>query len=163
MQLSVVNHALIISSVNVEEVDRQIAIRIIIIESKQTTTNIMARVFYLFTRYAFGMIFFFLSSGYAHAQTTPPTNTTDTNLLSKFYYHKSGNRFHVTPKVNLDLHERLPAGTYTVNVDELSSEYYLETINDFQLKGKIYGTNANYYWALFLLFDYHKLEQLTTI
>ena len=162
--MSVVNHALIISSVNVEEVDRQIAIRIIIIESKQTTTNIMARVFYLFTRYAFGMIFFFfLSSGYAHAQTTPTTNTTDTNLLSKFYYHKSGNRFHVTPKVNLDLHERLPAGTYNLNYDELRSEYYLETINDFQLKGKIYGTNTKLFRALFLLFDYHKLEQLTTI
>ena len=43
---------------------------------------------------------------------------------------------------DLDLHERLPAGTYNLNYDELRSEYYLETINDFQLKGKIYGTNT---------------------
>lgn len=58
---------------------------------------------------------------------------------NKFYFHKNGNQFRVTPKVNLDLHETLPAGTYNVNYDECSSQYYLETINDFQLKGKIYG------------------------
>merc|ERR1712013_107552 len=58
---------------------------------------------------------------------------------SKFYFHKSGNQFRVTPKVSLDLHEVLPVGTYSVNYDDCSSQYYLETINDFQLKGKIYG------------------------
>ena len=58
---------------------------------------------------------------------------------SKFYFHKSGNQFRVTPKVNLDLHEILPVGTYAVNYDKCSSQYYLETINDFQLKGKVYG------------------------
>eukprot|EP00579_Thalassiosira_antarctica_P017092 CAMPEP_0201946486 /NCGR_PEP_ID=MMETSP0903-20130614/54441_1 /ASSEMBLY_ACC=CAM_ASM_000552 /TAXON_ID=420261 /ORGANISM="Thalassiosira antarctica, Strain CCMP982" /LENGTH=297 /DNA_ID=CAMNT_0048489587 /DNA_START=185 /DNA_END=1075 /DNA_ORIENTATION=+ len=58
---------------------------------------------------------------------------------SKFYFHKSGNQFRITPKVNLDLHETLPVGTYSINYDECKSQYYLETINDFQLKGKIYG------------------------
>ena len=58
---------------------------------------------------------------------------------SKFYFLKSGNQFRVTPKTNLDLHETLPVGTYCVNYEECSSTYYLETINDFQLKGKIYG------------------------
>jgi len=58
---------------------------------------------------------------------------------SKVYFHKSGNQFRVKPKVSLNLHERLPVGTYSVNFDECSSQYYLETIDDFQLKGKIYG------------------------
>mmetsp|Transcript_10799 Transcript_10799/g.17440 ORF Transcript_10799/g.17440 Transcript_10799/m.17440 type:complete len:398 (+) Transcript_10799:120-1313(+) len=58
---------------------------------------------------------------------------------AKFYFHKNGNQFRVTPKVNLDLHEVLPVGTYNVNYDERSSQFYLESINDFQLKGKIYG------------------------
>lgn len=58
---------------------------------------------------------------------------------SKVYFHKSGNEFRITPKVNLDLHDTLPVGTYNVNFDECRSEYYLETINDFELKGKMYG------------------------
>lgn len=78
---------------------------------------------------------------------------------SKSYYHKSGNAFRVTPKVNLDLHERLPVGTYNVNYDQIGSEYFLETINDFQLKGKIYGKPTFVSKLLtvhsFLLFNYH--------
>jgi len=65
-------------------------------------------------------------------------NMEDSNT-SKFYFSKSGNQFRVTPKVNLDLHERLPVGTYNINYDDHSAQYYLETINSFELKGKIYG------------------------
>jgi len=72
-------------------------------------------------------------------QVVSATNTTDMEDNSKFYFHKSGNQFRITPKVNLDLHETLPVGTYSINYDECKSQYYLETINDFQLKGKIYG------------------------
>lgn len=57
----------------------------------------------------------------------------------KIYFHKSGNQFRITPKVELDLREKLPAGTYNINFDDQRNEYYLETILDFELKGKIYG------------------------
>mmetsp|Transcript_42580 Transcript_42580/g.72634 ORF Transcript_42580/g.72634 Transcript_42580/m.72634 type:complete len:417 (-) Transcript_42580:86-1336(-) len=58
---------------------------------------------------------------------------------NKFCFSKCGNKYRVTPKVTLDLHERLPVGTYNVNYDEERRQYYLETINSFELKGKIYG------------------------
>eukprot|EP00956_Cyclotella_meneghiniana_P029614 scaffold72384_cov42-Cyclotella_meneghiniana.AAC.2 len=61
---------------------------------------------------------------------------------SKYCFHKDGNKFHVTPKVNLDLHDKLPPGTYTVNYDSCRSEYFLEIIDDFALNGKIYGDVA---------------------
>jgi len=61
---------------------------------------------------------------------------------SKYCFHKNGNKFHVTPKVNLDLHDKLPPGTYTVNYDSCRSEYFLEIIDDFALNGKIYGDVA---------------------
>ena len=71
---------------------------------------------------------------------SPPPNTTNMDVEeSKIYFHKSGNSYRITPKVSLDLHEELPVGTYTVKFDDMRSEYYLETINDFELKGKIYG------------------------
>lgn len=60
----------------------------------------------------------------------------------KLYFHRSGNQFRVSPKVNLDLHKRLPVGTFSVNYDDERSEYYLETINDFQMEGKIYGNTV---------------------
>lgn len=63
-------------------------------------------------------------------------------MEGKYYYRKSGSQFRITPKENLDLHEKLPAGTYSVGFDECTSQYFLETINDFELKGKIYGDVA---------------------
>jgi len=59
--------------------------------------------------------------------------------MSKFFFNKVGNQFFITPKVKLDLHESLPIGTYCINYHPCRKEYFLETIDDFQLKGKIYG------------------------
>ena len=58
---------------------------------------------------------------------------------SKTYYQKCGSRFHITPKVNLHLRDRLPVGTYTVGFDQCKGEYFLEAIDDFEVKGKLYG------------------------
>ena len=63
-------------------------------------------------------------------------------MKSKLYYRKGGNQFRITPRVHLELYEKLPPGTYNVNYDRCQSQYYLETMDDFQLKGKIYGDIA---------------------
>jgi hypothetical protein len=43
------------------------------------------------------------------------------------------------PKSNLDVHDKLPPGTYSVNYSNCRSAYFLEIIDDFVLNGKIYG------------------------
>lgn len=55
------------------------------------------------------------------------------------YFLKSGNRFNVTTKESMDLHESLPVGNYTVKFDKMSGTHYLESIDSFEIKGKIYG------------------------
>ena len=39
----------------------------------------------------------------------------------------------------MDLHEQLPAGNYVIKLNEMSGQLYLETIDSFEIKGKIYG------------------------
>ncbi len=55
------------------------------------------------------------------------------------YFLKSGNRFNVSTKEAMDLHEALPAGNYTVKFDKMADAFYLEAIENFEIKGKIYG------------------------
>ncbi len=55
------------------------------------------------------------------------------------YFLKSGNTFKVSNKQAMDLHEKLPVGTYTVGFDKMSGQFYLEQIESFELSGKIYG------------------------
>jgi hypothetical protein len=55
------------------------------------------------------------------------------------YFLKSGNRFNVTTKESMDLHEALPAGNYTVKFDKMANAFYLESIDSFEIRGKIYG------------------------
>ena len=52
---------------------------------------------------------------------------------------KSGTRFNVSTKEAMDLHEKLPAGNYTVKFDKMAGCFYLEAIDSFELKGKVYG------------------------
>lgn len=54
-------------------------------------------------------------------------------------FMRNGSRFMVTTEEAMDLHEMLPAGTYTVKFDQMSGQYFLETITDFEVTGKIYG------------------------
>jgi hypothetical protein len=55
------------------------------------------------------------------------------------YFMKSGTRFNVSTKEAMDLHEHLPAGNYTVKFDKMAGCYYLEQIESFEIRGKIYG------------------------
>jgi hypothetical protein len=54
------------------------------------------------------------------------------------YYLKSGNTFRVSSKEAMDLHELLPAGNYVIKADQYEN-LFLEEIDSFQVRGKIYG------------------------
>ena len=55
------------------------------------------------------------------------------------YFMKSGTRFNVSTKEAMDLHEQLPVGNYTVKFDKMAGCFYLEQIESFEIKGKVYG------------------------
>jgi len=55
------------------------------------------------------------------------------------YFLRSGTRFNVSAQAALDLHEALPVGTYTVKFDQMGGFFYLEAIESFVIKGKVYG------------------------
>jgi len=55
------------------------------------------------------------------------------------YFLKQGNSYTVSKKEALDLHEKLPAGNYVIKKNEMTGQMYLEQIDKFELKGKIYG------------------------
>ena len=55
------------------------------------------------------------------------------------YFLKSGNTFQVSSKEAMDLHDQLPAGNYVIKKNEMTGQLYLETIDSFEIKGKIYG------------------------
>jgi hypothetical protein len=55
------------------------------------------------------------------------------------YFLKLGNKFTVTPKDAMDLHEKLPTGNYTAKFNTITQQYYLEAVDNFTHDGKIYG------------------------
>jgi len=55
------------------------------------------------------------------------------------YFLKSGNKFQVSTKEAMDLHEYLPAGNYVVKEMPMDGPLYLEHIESFEIKGKRYG------------------------
>lgn len=55
------------------------------------------------------------------------------------YFLKNGNTFQVSSKEALDLHEKLPAGNYVIKKNEMTGALYLEAIESFEIKGKVYG------------------------
>ena len=54
------------------------------------------------------------------------------------YFLKSGTRYRVSSKEEMDLHESLPAGNYVVKIDPFEN-FYLEAIDNFDISGKLYG------------------------
>ena len=52
---------------------------------------------------------------------------------------KSGTTYRVTNRESMDLHEMLPAGNYVIKKDPNSGQLYLESIDGFEIKGKVYG------------------------
>lgn len=55
------------------------------------------------------------------------------------YFLKHGTNFNVSTQAAMDLHETLPVGTYTVRQNPMTGAFYLDTIDNFEVKGKIYG------------------------
>jgi DNA polymerase III delta prime subunit len=55
------------------------------------------------------------------------------------YFLKSGNTFRVSSKEAMDLHEQLPPGNYVVKEMPMDGPFYLEMIDNFEIKGKKYG------------------------
>lgn len=55
------------------------------------------------------------------------------------YFMKSGSTFTVAANDDVDIHDTLPVGTYTVKWDDNRGIFYLEAIDNFDVKGKIYG------------------------
>lgn len=55
------------------------------------------------------------------------------------YFLKQGNTFRVSKKEAMDIRENLPAGNYVIKKDEMTGQLYLEQIDKFEFKGKIYG------------------------
>jgi hypothetical protein len=55
------------------------------------------------------------------------------------YFLKSGTAFRVATRESMDLHESLPVGNYTVKYDKIADSFYLEQIESFDIRGRIYG------------------------
>lgn len=55
------------------------------------------------------------------------------------YFMKSGNTYRIARKEALDITEHLPGGNYTVGKDEMTGQFYLEHIDNFNIPSKIYG------------------------
>jgi len=60
------------------------------------------------------------------------------------YFIKSGDKFKVTSEAALDLHDKLPTGTYSVDVDPCSGALFLQIIEPFQISGKLYGETTHH-------------------
>jgi hypothetical protein len=54
------------------------------------------------------------------------------------YFLKQGNTYKVSSKEAMDLHEVLPAGNYVIKKD-MFDNFFLEEIDRFEIKGKVYG------------------------
>jgi hypothetical protein len=60
------------------------------------------------------------------------------------YFLKSGNTFTVSSKEAMDLHDFLPAGNYVVKQNPMNKQFYLEEIDSFEIKGKLYGNTTRH-------------------
>ena len=57
------------------------------------------------------------------------------------YFLKSGNNYKVSSKEAMDLYEALPAGNYVIKEDAFGN-LFLQTIDNFEIKGKTYGDHT---------------------
>ena len=55
------------------------------------------------------------------------------------YFLKQGNTYTVSKKEALDIKEKLPAGNYVIKKNEMTGQLYLEGVDKFEFKGKVYG------------------------
>ena len=55
------------------------------------------------------------------------------------HFIKNGNAFSVAANEALDIHSTLPVGNYIVKQNPLTKQFFLEKIDGFEIKGKVYG------------------------
>lgn len=55
------------------------------------------------------------------------------------HFVRSGNTFNIAADEALDIHDKLPVGTYTVKFNEMGGYFYLEMIKGYEFSGKVYG------------------------
>ena len=55
------------------------------------------------------------------------------------HFLKNGNTFTVASNEAMDIHDKLPAGNYTVKQNQMTGALYLEHIEDFNRPSKVYG------------------------
>lgn len=55
------------------------------------------------------------------------------------HYIQNGSQFRVTPTKNLDVKSSLPVGTYVIEIDPRSNEFYLQTVDNFSINFKLYA------------------------
>lgn len=55
------------------------------------------------------------------------------------YFIRSGASFRIADSKAIDIRDSLPAGTYTVNYDQMAEQFYLDMVDDLEVSGKIYG------------------------
>jgi len=60
------------------------------------------------------------------------------------YFLKSGNTYTVSSKEAMDLHEALPAGNYVIKQNPMNKQFYLEQVDTFEIKGKLYGKTTRH-------------------
>jgi hypothetical protein len=68
------------------------------------------------------------------------------------YFIKSGNTFKVADKASLDIQDFLPAGNYIVKQDQFGN-FFLETVDSFEIKGKVYGDSLRHRDRIFSTFE----------
>ena len=81
--------------------------------------------------YCAALVLFFNPCVFASSNVQP-------NATQSFFI-KRGDKFFVTSRDALDLHERLPSAAFTVDIDPVSGSFFLQQIGGFEVKGKIYG------------------------
>ena len=74
-----------------------------------------------------------------NVDTNPAKKEDPDQKKSRAYFIKRGDQFYVTSRDALDLHERLPAETYSIGINPMSGEFFLQSIDSFDIHGKIYG------------------------
>ncbi len=55
------------------------------------------------------------------------------------HFMRNGDTWNVATDTALDMHDKLPPGTYSVKYNDIHNFYYLERIEDFSIEGKVYG------------------------
>jgi hypothetical protein len=60
------------------------------------------------------------------------------------YFLKQGNSYRVSKKEALDIQEKLPPGNYVIKKNEMTGELFLEGVDAFDIKGKVYGDTVKH-------------------